>query len=72
MGRPFSSSAPVSGDARPAMRLTSVVLPDPENPTIATNSPSAIERLMSRNTELRAAPAPKPLLTPLSSRKGMR
>jgi hypothetical protein len=36
----------------------SVVFPAPENPTMATNSPSSIVRLMSLSTSLRCEPLP--------------
>jgi hypothetical protein len=49
---------PASGAISPAMAEISVVLPLPEKPTMATNSPSRISRLMSRSTGVRAAPSP--------------
>ena len=36
---PSRYTLPLSGRSRPAMRLSSVVLPEPERPRSATNSP---------------------------------
>jgi hypothetical protein len=43
---------------RPAIRLISVVFPDPENPTMATNSPSFTASDTFRSTSVRVAPSP--------------
>src|ERR1700674_2365748 len=53
---------------RPAIRLISVVLPDPENPTMATNSLGSMLSETFLSTCVRALPAAKDLLTDLSSR----
>src|SRR5688572_14660127 len=55
----------------PAMREMRVVLPEPEYPTMATNSPRSISRLMSRRTSVRFGAMPKPLLTLSSFRKAI-
>ncbi len=39
-----SSTSPLSGAISPAIRLISVVLPEPEKPTMATNSPSSTDK----------------------------
>jgi hypothetical protein len=49
---------PLSGAISPAMAEMSVVLPEPENPTMAMNSPSATERSMPVSTSVRVAPSP--------------
>jgi hypothetical protein len=54
----LSRTSPLSGRISPATVEISVVLPEPENPTMATNSPSAMESEMSRSTSMRAAPLP--------------
>src|ERR1700674_414879 len=53
---------------RPAIRLISVVLPDPENPTMATNSLCSTVSETFLSTCVRALPAANDLLTDLSSR----
>src|SRR5438876_6272247 len=65
-------TVPESALSRPAIRLINVVFPAPENPTMATNSPFSIARLMSFSTSLRAPLGPKPFETCLSSRKGIK
>ena len=42
---PSISTVPELGRSRVPMRLRSVDLPEPEGPTMATNSPSSISRL---------------------------
>src|SRR6185436_1642112 len=71
ISRSLSVTVPESGFSSPAMRLISVVLPAPENPTIATNSPLSMDRLMSLSTSLLEPFGPKPFETLLSSRNGM-
>src|SRR5688500_4879412 len=56
MGSPASEIEPASGFVRPASIEISVVLPAPLYPTMATNSPSWIDRLMSDKTSVRVAP----------------
>src|SRR5687768_498999 len=51
---------PRSGRSNPAMMLSSVDLPQPEGPTMATNSPSRTSKLTPSTTDS----APNPLLTP--------
>jgi hypothetical protein len=57
-GWPFLSTSPLSAVVRPASRLISVVLPLPEKPTMATNSPGATCRFSPCSTSLRASPWP--------------
>src|SRR5712671_4996189 len=68
ISRSLSVTVPVSGRNSPAMRLISVVLPAPENPRIATNSPFSISKLIPRRTETPL----KFLLTLFNSRNAMR
>src|SRR5438067_2354753 len=65
---PSSRTRPRSGRSRPARSEISVVLPAPEYPTSATNSPRLTWRLTSCNTSVRLPGGPKPLLTFCSSR----
>jgi hypothetical protein len=44
-GLPSSRISPVEGGRKPAMQLSSVVLPQPEAPSATTKSPSCICRL---------------------------
>src|SRR5690606_30444225 len=52
--------APRSARSNPAMMLSRVDLPQPEGPTIATNSPSRTSKLTPPTTES----SPNPLLMP--------
>src|SRR5688500_6617184 len=52
--------APRSGRSKPAMTFSKVDLPQPDGPTIATNSPSATSKLTSWTT----GSSPKFLLSP--------
>src|SRR6185503_16327550 len=70
-GVPFNRISPASGSSSPAMAQMSVVLPLPENPTMATNSPLSIEKFTSCSTSVRALPSPYALQSPLISRNGM-
>src|SRR5690242_10808547 len=63
---------PVSGSSSPAIIEISVVLPLPEKPTIATNSPASIARFTSCRTSVRCAPSPYDLLNPESSSSAIR
>src|SRR5215213_6533395 len=47
---PPTRSTPPSGLSMPAMRFKSVLLPEPEGPISATNSPAAISSVMSFST----------------------
>src|SRR5205809_929590 len=49
---PSISTQPVVGSSRPATRLRSVDFPQPEGPTIVTNSPSRIWRFTSRRASV--------------------
>src|SRR5580692_6252778 len=52
---PPSDTMPSLGRSRPATRLRMVLLPQPDGPTIATNSPSRTEKL-SRSTAVKRLP----------------
>src|SRR5690606_25467070 len=67
MGAPPLSTSPWSAAISPASRLMSVVLPLPEKPTMATNSPGSTRRLRFFRTSVRALPCPYDLLTLRSS-----
>src|SRR5262245_21808145 len=49
-GTPSMTTDPASGATKPAMMFISVVLPQPDGPTIATNSPSRTLKLTSATT----------------------
>src|SRR4051812_28696650 len=63
---PSTCTPPASGARKPAMMFISVVLPQPDGPTIATNSPSATSKLRSSITSRRPLSAGNPLRTPCS------
>src|SRR4029077_16505096 len=67
ISRSFKLTAPESGRSKPAISEMSVVLPAPLNPTIATNSPFSMLRLMFLST----GTPPKAFLSFFSSRKAM-
>src|SRR6266851_4319460 len=60
MSWPSMTTRPASGLSKPASRRSSVVLPQPELPSRANNSP----RSMTRSTPSTAATAPKRLVRP--------
>ena len=67
--RPVISSpaiviVPSSATSRPAMRLSSVDLPQPDGPMTATNSPAAMSRSTPRRARTGASSASKVLRTP--------
>src|SRR5712664_1174350 len=51
--RPSSSTLPEDADRRPPRIRSSVVLPQPEGPTIVTNSPSATSSVTSASARIR-------------------
>src|SRR5215475_4493977 len=61
--RPSMAISPLSGIRKPATRLRSVVLPQPEGPSRVINSP----RRTSSDTLSSAVMSPKRLVTPSSS-----
>src|SRR3984893_2223666 len=61
MSLPFSRMVPESGVSKPASMRSSVVLPQPEGPSSAKNSPAAISRETSSTAA--AAPGEKRLAT---------
>ena len=52
MSSPFISTAPESGVSRPFTSLSAVVLPQPDEPIMVTNSPDSMLRLKSPSTAL--------------------
>ena len=63
---PATSTAPLDGLSRPPSRLRSVVLPDPDGPIRARNSPGGISRFTPFSTSIRSLPRVKYLWTPLT------
>src|SRR5688572_10743553 len=68
---PSRSTDPESGFSSPARIEISVVFPDPEKPTIETNSPRSIVRLIPPRTSVLRPGGPNPLRTSFSSRSGI-
>src|SRR5262245_60014813 len=66
-GAPSISTVPASARSKPATMFSRVVLPQPEGPTIATNSPSSTARSMPSITRSAPVGVGKLLLTPASS-----
>src|SRR5579872_3224595 len=66
-GLPSMRIEPASGCRNPATMFIRVVLPQPEGPTMATNSPSATVRLTSSTTCSDAPFEAKPLRMPLTA-----
>src|SRR5208282_1491531 len=62
-GTPSTLMLPRSGGSKPAMMLSSVDLPQPEGPTMATNSPSPTLKSMPSSTSSEPRPESKLLLT---------
>src|SRR6266581_5721192 len=60
---PSKATSPVSGQSRPAMIRSSVVLPEPDGPSSASNSPSAT----FKSTPSSAVNAPNVLVRCLTS-----
>src|SRR3954470_21554102 len=52
-GRPNSDAVPADGFVRPAITLSRVDFPQPEGPTMETNSPGATSKDTSRNAVTR-------------------
>ena len=61
---PPRSTAPASASQNRAMRFTSVVLPDPDGPTMAQVVPAGMDRLTSSTTVRTPFPSPYEKLTP--------
>ncbi len=55
---PSRITRPASGASRPAIRLRSVVFPEPLGPISETNDPARISRLMPESATLDASPEP--------------
>src|SRR5215510_9903026 len=58
IGVPFKSTSPSVCGSRPANTLSRVDLPQPDGPTTAMNSPSAIENEISLSARTPVAPRP--------------
>src|SRR5579883_1855029 len=56
-------NSPVSGRSKPAMRLSSVVLPEPDGPMMPRNSPSPTSRLRCWRTVIVSPPRVNALVT---------
>src|SRR5688572_32124882 len=65
MRSPDSHTSPAVGESRPASNDSSVVLPEPEAPTMATVSPGATARLAPRRIRSGGASAPSRLVISL-------
>src|SRR4029078_1706645 len=61
---PSTRTVPRSGRSKPAMMFISVDLPQPEGPTIATNSPSSTAKLTPSITRRPPWPVENLLATP--------
>src|SRR5450631_130620 len=61
---PSSKARPVVGVSNPATMLSSVLLPQPDGPTMVRNSPAPIAISMGLSACTASAPAPKRLDTP--------
>src|SRR5690242_18549841 len=57
MDSPPTNTSPEVGVSRPPRRCSSVLLPEPEAPTMATRSPAATARLTPFNTSTRYSPS---------------
>src|SRR5690242_19943872 len=68
MSRPATRTTPELGGSRPPRICSSVVLPEPEAPTIATRSPAATLNATPRSTSSTTGPWWKLLCTPCASR----
>src|SRR5580704_14387407 len=66
MSRPATATVPEVGASRPPRICSSVVLPEPEAPTIATRSPAAIATFTPSSTLRTSGPWEKLLCTPLA------
>src|SRR5499427_4439061 len=64
MRTPPTSTVPPVGVSSPPMRLSSVVLPEPDGPISARKSPAGISRFTFRNTSMRSEPRVKCFCTP--------
>ena len=71
MGEPSSSTSPEVGRSSPATRASSVDLPLPEGPRMATDSPAAIDKSTSLSTDRELPPEGKTLVSRRSSMRGV-
>src|SRR5215472_11549713 len=70
MSRPVTSTAPLVGASRPPSSCSSVVLPEPDAPTIATRSPAATCSVAPSSTCSSTGPCRKLLQTSRASSTG--
>src|SRR2546423_2588927 len=63
-GRPSINTAPRSGRSNPASTLSRVDFPQPDGPTIATNSPAPTVKDMSSRADTSPSPVPNVFHTP--------
>src|SRR5262245_27096610 len=61
---PPTSTEPPVGESRPPIKLSRVVLPEPEGPMSARKSPFGISRFTPCSTSMRSPPRLKCLCTP--------
>jgi hypothetical protein len=66
-GEPSITTVPESGRMKPAIRFSNVVFPQPEGPTMATNSPSRTLKLTLSTTFRRPLSEANPLLSSRTS-----
>ncbi len=64
---PSTKTQPPVGLSSPAMMPSSVDLPEPEGPTMATISPGVMRRLMPRRISMRSPPSGSVLHRPIVS-----
>src|SRR6516162_814018 len=67
MSRPATCTTPELGGSRPPRICSSVVLPEPEAPMIATRSPGDTSRTTPRSTSSTTGPWRKLLCTPCAA-----
>src|SRR5256884_9491812 len=65
-GRPSINTSPRSGCSNPASSLSRVDFPQPDGPTIATNSPTPTLKDISSRADTSPSPAPNLFQTPLT------
>src|SRR2546430_13933502 len=65
-GRPSINTSPRSGCSNPASSLSRVDFPQPDGPTIATNSPTPTVKDISSRADTSPSPAPNLFQTPLT------
>src|SRR6266404_1780176 len=71
IGAPWTRTSPAVGASSPPNRCKSVLLPDPDAPTIATRSPGSIARSMPSSTGTSSGPPRYVFLSPWHSSTGV-